>query len=60
LETLPEIKLASWRFIMKKLVLLLVVALLIALEGCATFRGMGEDFQNLGRGLEKTFDKGDT
>ncbi|MCH7913187.1 MAG: entericidin EcnA/B family protein [Deltaproteobacteria bacterium] len=45
---------------MKKLVLLLLVALLIALEGCATFRGMGEDFQNLGRGLEKTFDKGDS
>jgi predicted small secreted protein len=42
---------------MKKLVFLLVVVLLIASAGCATFRGMGEDFHNLGRGLEETFSK---
>ncbi|MCZ6563549.1 MAG: hypothetical protein O6948_11630 [Deltaproteobacteria bacterium] len=45
---------------MKKLILLLVVVFLLASGGCATMRGMGEDFQNLGRGLEKTFDKGDS
>ena len=32
----------------------LLVALLLAsgLEGCATFRGLGEDIQNLGKKLE--------
>jgi len=40
---------------MKKLILFSVVVLLIASAGCATFRGMGEDFHNLGRGLEETF-----
>jgi len=34
--------------------ILLLVALLLAasLEGCATFRGLGEDLQNLGKKLE--------
>jgi len=34
--------------------ILLFVALLLAsgLEGCATFRGLGEDIQNLGKKLE--------
>ena len=40
---------------MKKLILILVMAFLLASGGCATFRGMGEDFHNLGRGLEETF-----
>jgi predicted small secreted protein len=42
---------------MKKLFLLLVMVYLLASAGCATMRGMGEDFQNLERGLEKTFNK---
>jgi predicted small secreted protein len=34
-------------------IFLLVVFLLAAsLEGCATFRGLGEDIQNLGKKLE--------
>jgi predicted small secreted protein len=39
---------------MKKM-LVLLTALFIALSGCATVRGMGEDIQNLGRGIKKTF-----
>jgi predicted small secreted protein len=38
---------------MKKKTLLLGALLLVvlAVEGCATLRGMGEDIQNLGRAL---------
>jgi predicted small secreted protein len=33
----------------------IVIALaLIVLAGCATFRGMAQDFENLGRGINKT------
>jgi predicted small secreted protein len=40
---------------MKKKTLLLWALLLVvlALEGCATVRGIGEDIQNLGRGLKR-------
>jgi len=33
---------------------ILVALLLIVLAGCATFRGMAEDTENLGRGIKKT------
>ncbi len=40
---------------MRKMILLLIAfALLLGLEGCATFRGMGEDLQNLGKGIKKS------
>lgn len=40
---------------MKKMVSLLAVLLfVIALGGCATLRGMGQDVENLGRGINKT------
>lgn len=39
---------------MKKMISLLMLLLLIALNGCATLQGMGEDAKNLGRGLKKT------
>jgi predicted small secreted protein len=40
---------------MKKKTLLLWASLLVvlALEGCATVRGMGEDIQNLGRAMKR-------
>jgi predicted small secreted protein len=40
---------------MKKKILLLWVSLLVvvALEGCATVRGMGEDIQSFGRALKR-------
>jgi predicted small secreted protein len=28
--------------------------LLLSLAGCATFRGMGEDIENLGKGIKKS------
>jgi predicted small secreted protein len=40
---------------MKRLAALLLPALLLAaLAGCATFRGMGEDLQNLGKGIKES------
>lgn len=39
---------------MRKTTLFLLALFLIVLEGCATFRGMAEDIQNLGKGLKKT------
>lgn len=44
---------------MKKKTLLLCALLLVisALEGCATFRGMGEDIQSLGRGIKRVFSR---
>ena len=42
---------------MRRLILLLVGLLLAtSLGGCATLRGMGEDLQNLGKGIKKTMD----
>jgi predicted small secreted protein len=40
---------------MKKKTLLLwaLVAVVLALEGCATIRGIGEDIQSLGRALKR-------
>jgi predicted small secreted protein len=38
----------------RKLLLLWALPLVVfALEGCATLRGIGEDIQNLGRGLKR-------
>ena len=40
---------------MRKLSLVLIVSMLLAgLAGCATFRGMGEDIENLGKGIKKS------
>ncbi len=39
---------------MRKTVSILIALLLIILAGCATFRGMAEDTENLGRGIKKT------
>ena len=40
---------------MKRLAsLFILLALLVALAGCATLRGMGEDIQNLGKGIKKS------
>jgi predicted small secreted protein len=40
---------------MRKMRLLLIAfALRLGLAGCATFRGMGEDIENLGKGIQKT------
>jgi predicted small secreted protein len=38
----------------KNLLLWMFLLIIIALEGCATLRGIGEDIQNLGRGLKRT------
>jgi len=35
----------------------LAIVLLVALAGCNTVRGMGEDIQALGRGIQKAFSK---
>jgi len=43
----------STRMRMRGLILLLVALLLASgLDGCATFRGLGEDIQHLGKKLE--------
>lgn len=40
---------------MRTLRLVFIVSLLVAgLAGCATLRGMGEDFENLGKGIKKS------
>lgn len=39
---------------MRKVVSVVLVLLLIILTGCATLRGMGEDAENLGKGIKKT------
>lgn len=44
---------------MRKTILLLLALLLFVFGGCATIRGMGEDIQNLGKGIKKTFSNGD-
>ena len=43
---------------MRRFVVVLVgLVLAIALGGCATLRGMAEDFQNLGKGLKESVSK---
>ena len=39
---------------MRRMISILVALFLIVLAGCATFRGMAQDFENLGRGMKKT------
>ena len=40
---------------MRHLTLLIVALMLLAsLAGCATFRGMGEDIENLGKAMKKS------
>ena len=39
---------------MRRMISILAALLLIVLAGCATFRGMAEDTENLGRGMKKT------
>ncbi|OGB94678.1 MAG: entericidin [candidate division NC10 bacterium RBG_16_65_8] len=40
---------------MRKLSLIVIALILLAgLAGCATFRGMGEDIQNIGKGIKKS------
>lgn len=39
---------------MKKTIAFLLGLFLVSLAGCATFRGMAEDFESLGRGIKKT------
>ncbi len=39
---------------MKKIISFLLGLFLLVLTGCATFRGMADDFENLGRGIKKT------
>ena len=38
----------------KLLLLSALLIVVIALEGCATLRGIGEDIQSLGRGVKRT------
>jgi len=38
---------------MKKFLFSFVALFFLFLAGCATLRGMGEDIQNLGKGLKK-------
>ncbi len=37
----------------KTIALAILLALCMGLAGCATLRGMGEDIQNLGKGIKK-------
>ncbi len=39
---------------MRKIGLVVLVLLLVLVSGCATLRGVAEDFENLGRGLKRT------
>lgn len=40
---------------MRRLSLIVMALILLAgLAGCATFRGMGEDIQNIGKGIKKS------
>ncbi len=40
---------------MRRFTLLIAALMLLAtLAGCATFRGMGEDIENLGKAIKKT------
>jgi predicted small secreted protein len=39
---------------MKTIISFILALFVLALAGCATFRGMAEDFENLGRGIKKT------
>lgn len=42
---------------MKKTISLLLALILIVLAGCATFRGVGQDAESLGRGIKKTMNE---
>ena len=42
---------------MRKTISLLLALVLIVLAGCATFRGIGEDAESLGRGIKKTMNE---
>lgn len=46
----------GWIFVMniKKSALAILLLLLLLASGCATLRGVAEDFENLGRGLKRT------
>ncbi|MGH7166420.1 MAG: entericidin A/B family lipoprotein [Nitrospiraceae bacterium] len=39
---------------MRRTVSILIALLLIVLAGCATYRGLAQDTENLGRGMKKT------
>ena len=39
---------------MRRMVSIVIALLMIVLAGCATFRGMAQDTENLGRGIKKT------
>ena len=39
---------------MRRIASILIALVLIVLAGCATFRGMAQDTENLGRGMKKT------
>ena len=40
---------------MKTIRFLLLVLVVLALEGCATARGVGEDIQSVGRAIKRVF-----
>ncbi len=42
---------------MRTTITALMVLALALLSSCSTFRGMGEDFENLGRGIKKTLEE---
>ncbi len=42
---------------MRKTIVLLLSLVLIVLAGCATFRGMGQDAESLGRGIKKSMNE---
>jgi predicted small secreted protein len=42
---------------MKKMISLFLALVLITLAGCATFRGMGQDAESLGKGIKKTMNE---
>jgi predicted small secreted protein len=42
---------------MRKMISLVLAVVLIASAGCATFRGMGQDAESLGKGIKKTMNE---
>lgn len=42
---------------MRKAISLLLVLVLLVVAGCATFRGMGQDAESLGKGIKKTMNE---
>ena len=53
LRILREVKMKK-----KKLLLWALLLVVLASEGCATVRGMGEDIQSLGRAVKRTVSGG--